>query len=320
MVAMRDGATTPIQHEGDHVPVLLGEAAAGLALTPGAHCIDGTLGGGGHATALLSATAPDGRLLGLDADPEAVLRAKTRLAVFGDRAVLVHANFRDMASVAAAHGFNRVNAVLLDLGVSSYQVASAGRGFSFQADGPLDMRLDPRTPLTAAEIVNEWRTDELADVIYRYGEEPQSRRIARAIVAARPLNTTGELAAVISHAVTRRAHQRIHPATRVFQALRIAVNDELGALETALSQLIGLLMPCGRFAVITFHSLEDRIVKRFIQREVRDCICPSNFPVCRCGHKATLRAVTGRPISPSEAEISANPRSRSAKLRIAERL
>jgi 16S rRNA (cytosine1402-N4)-methyltransferase len=320
MAAMRGEAPRPVQSEGDHVPVLLTEAIAGLAVSPGDDCIDGTLGGAGHAAALLSATAPGGRLLGLDADPEAVLRAKARLATFGDRVVLVQANFRDLASVAAANGFSQVRAILLDLGVSSYQVASASRGFSFQANGPLDMRLDPQTPLTAAEIVNEWRPDDLADVIYRYGEEPQSRRLARAIVAARPLRTTSELAGVISRTATRRAHQRTHPATRVFQALRIAVNDELGALETALSQLIGLLTPGGRFAVITFHSLEDRIVKRFIQREVRDCICPSDFPECRCGHRATLRAVIGRPISPSEAEISANPRSRSAKLRIAERL
>jgi 16S rRNA (cytosine1402-N4)-methyltransferase len=320
MAAIRDEAPRAFQHDGDHVPVLLTEVITGLALTPGAHCIDGTLGGSGHAAALLSATAPGGRLLGLDADPDAVLRARARLATFGDRVVLVQANFRELASVAAAYGFGQVSAVLLDLGVSSYQVASASRGFSFQADGPLDMRLDPQTPLTAEEIVNEWRTDDLADVIYRYGEERQSRRLARAIVAARPLSTTSDLAGVISRTAPRRAHQRIHPATRVFQALRIAVNDELGALEAALPQLVWLLMPGGRFAVITFHSLEDRVVKQFIQREVRDCICPSDFPVCRCGHKATLRTVTGRPMSPSEAEISANPRSRSAKLRIAERL
>jgi 16S rRNA (cytosine1402-N4)-methyltransferase len=307
--------------EGDvHVPVLLSEAIGGLALVPGADCIDGTLGGAGHAAALLSATAPNGRLLGLDADPEALSRARARLGTFGDRAVLVQANFRDMASVAALHGFAQVAGVLLDLGISWYQVASANRGFSFQAEGPLDMRLDPRTPLTAAEIVNEWTVNELADVLYRYGEEPQSRRLARVIVAARPLNTTSELAGVVSRAMARRARHRIHPATRVFQALRIAVNDELGALEMVLQQLPGLLKPGGRFTVITFHSLEDRIVKRFIQREGRDCVCPPDFPACRCGHKATLRSITGRPVCPSEAEIRANPRSRSAKLRITERL
>jgi 16S rRNA (cytosine1402-N4)-methyltransferase len=180
--------------------------------------------------------------------------------------------------------------------------------------------MDPRSALTAGEIVNEWSADELADVLYRYGEESQSRRLARAIVAARPLRTTDELAEVVRRSIARRAHHRIHPATKVFQALRIAVNDELGALEAALSQVPGLLKPGGRFAVITFHSLEDRIVKQFIQREVRDCLCPPDFPVCRCEHKATLRAPAGRPVRPSAAEVRANPRSRSAKLRIAERL
>jgi len=311
---------TALLEEEDHVPVLLSEVIDGLAPVPGTDCIDGTLGGAGHAAALLSATAPDGRLLGLDADPEALLRAKARLARFGERAVLVRANFRDTADVAALHGFAQVGAVLLDLGVSWHQIVDAQRGFSFQSNGPLDMRLDPTSPLTAGEIVNEWTAGELADVLYRYGEETQSRRLARAIVAARPLSTTAELAGVVSRNVARRTHQRIHPATRVFQALRIAVNDELGALEAVLPQLPGLLAPSGRFAVITFHSLEDRIVKRFIQREVRDCLCPPGFPVCRCGHKATLRAVTGRPVCPSEAEIRANPRSRSAKLRIAARL
>jgi 16S rRNA (cytosine1402-N4)-methyltransferase len=234
--------------------------------------------------------------------------------------VLVQANYREMAAVAAIHGFSQVGAVILDLGISWYQVADAERGFSFQASGPLDMRLDPQAPLTAGEIVNEWTVDEMADVFHRFGEEPHSRRLARAIVAARPLSTTAELAEVVSRAVARRAHMRVHPATRTFQALRIAVNDELGALETVLSQLPGLLRPGGRFAAITFHSLEDRIVKRFIQRESRDCLCPPGIPACRCEHQATLRAITGRPVRPSEAEIKANPRSRSAKLRIAERL
>jgi 16S rRNA (cytosine1402-N4)-methyltransferase len=304
----------------DHVPVLLLETLAGLAPLPGTSCIDGTLGGAGHAFALLSATAPNGRLLGLDADPEALDRAKVRLARFGERAVLIQANFRDMTAVAELHGFAQVRTVLLDLGISWHQVAAAERGFSFQASGPLDMRMDPGSPLTAGEIVNEWTAEELADILYRYGEEPHSRRLAKAIVSARPLNTTAELAQVISRTMPRRPHQRVHPATRVFQALRIAVNNELAALEAVLPQLPGLLETGGRFAVITFHSLEDRIVKRFIQREARDCICPPSFPVCRCEHKASLRAITGRPVCPGEAEVSANPRSRSAKLRIAERL
>jgi 16S rRNA (cytosine1402-N4)-methyltransferase len=312
----------------EHVPVLLSEAIRGLGVVANATCIDGTLGGAGHTEALLVATAPEGRCLGLDTDPDAITRAQRRLARFGDRVSLVQTSFRNMASTARAQGFDEVNAILIDLGISSYQLAAPERGFSFQASGPLDMRLDPRTALTAAEIVNEWAQGEIADIIYRYGEEPRSRRIAQAIVAARPLHTTTELAEVISRAVGTRSssrsnqpsRQRIHPATRVFQALRIRVNDELGALEAVLPQIVDLLAPGGRFAVITFHSLEDRILKQFIQRETRDCLCPPSIPSCRCGHQATLKAVTRKPIRPDDAEIRANPRSRSAKLRIAERL
>jgi 16S rRNA (cytosine1402-N4)-methyltransferase len=301
--------------------VLLAETIAGLAPGPDADCVDGTLGGAGHAEALLTASAPEGRLLGLDLDPAAIARAHERLAPFGDRAVLAQGSFRDIGALAARSDFAGVAAVLLDLGISSYQLADPTRGISFQAEGPLDMRLDPDAELTAEEIVNEWPTEELADLIYRYGEEPRSRRIARAIVAARPLNSTIELAAVVVKAVGAAPGQsRIHPATRVFQALRIQVNDELGALDAALPQIPGLLRPGGRVAVITFHSLEDRIVKHFYQQESRDCVCPPGLPVCQCGHKATLRILTRKPIQPTESEISANPRSRSAKLRIAERL
>ncbi len=301
-----------------HIPVLLPQTISGLALQPDAACIDGTLGGAGHAEALLIATAPGGRLLGLDADPAAIERSRVRLAPFGSRATLVQASFRQMADVAAAHGFAALQAILLDLGMSSFQLAEAERGFSFLGEGPLDMRMNPGTALTAAEIVNEWPVEELADVIYQYGEEPRSRRIARAIITARPLRTTTELAAAVSRAIGGHAH--IHPATRVFQALRIKVNDELGTLEAVLPQIVTLLAPGGRFAVITFHSLEDRIVKQFIQRETRDCLCPPRLPRCVCGHKATLKIVTRKPIQPDEAEVVANPRSRSAKLRIAEKL
>lgn len=304
------------------------EVVSGLALHPGDWCIDGTLGGAGHAEAMLEATAPDGRLLGLDADPAAIARSRDRLARFGDRVVLEQANFRDLASAAGRHGFTVVQAVLLDLGVSSYQLTEAERGFSFLAPGPLDMRMDPTSPLTANDIVNSWSQEALADVIYRFGEEPRSRRIARAIVEARPLHNTTELAEVISRAVGGGKGQRIHPATRVFQALRIAVNNELAALEAALPQTVALLAKGGRLAVVSFHSLEDRIVKQFIQRESRDCICDlepagrlvAGTPACRCGHRAILRPITRKPIQPSAAEVAANPRSRSAKLRIAERL
>lgn len=304
----------------EHTPVLRDQTLAGLALRPGAACIDATVGGGGHAEAILRATTPDGRLLGLDADAEAIARVRQRLADAADRVTLIQANFRELGAVATAHGFAAVDAILLDLGVSSYQLAGPDRGFSFLAAGPLDMRMDLRTALTAAEIVNEWPAEALADIIYRYGEEPQSRRIARAIIAARPLHTTAELAAVVARAIGRGAGDRIHPATRTFQALRIAVNDELGALQAALPQAIALLAPQGRLAVIAFHSLEDRIVKQFMQRETRDCLCPPDLPLCRCGHTATVRLVTRKAIRPDAAEINANPRSRSARLRIAERL
>jgi 16S rRNA (cytosine1402-N4)-methyltransferase len=305
----------------EHTPVLLTQAIDGLALGPKAICIDATLGGGGHAEAILDAIGPQGRLLGLDTDPEALARVQTRLARFAGRTALVQANFRDIGSAAAANGFTAVDAILMDLGVSSYQLWAAERGFSFTASGPLDMRMDPQIELTADEIVNTWPQDELANIIFRYGEEPRSRRIARAIVAARPLHTTAELAEVIARAAGGgHDRSRIHPATKSFQALRIAVNDELGALNEALPQALALLVSGGRLAVITFHSLEDRPVKQFMQREARDCVCPPDLPACRCGHLAQLRIKTRKPIQSDEGEVAANPHSRSAKLRIAERL
>jgi 16S rRNA (cytosine1402-N4)-methyltransferase len=311
-----------------HIPVLLAETIAGLALKPGSTCVDGTLGGGGHAEALLEATAPAGRLLGLDADPAAVERCQERLARFGERVVLRQGSFRRLAEIAAKAGITAADAVLLDLGISSFQLTETERGFSFLTDGPLDMRMDPASPLTAAEIVNTWPQEALADVIFRFGEEPRSRRIAAAIIRARPLNSTGELAEVVSRTLGGKQGKRTHPATQVFQALRIAVNDELGALVAVLPQIVALLTGGGRFAVITFHSLEDRIVKQFIQREIRDCICELDArtrrnlgaAACKCGHRATLKAVIKKPISPTEAEIKLNSRSRSAKLRIAERI
>lgn len=302
-----------------HVPVLLAQTLTGLNLQPNASAIDGTLGGAGHAEGILQLIGPDGRLLGLDRDPEAVARARSRLSPFDKRAVVVQASFEEMAAVADREGFAGVGAVVLDLGISSWQLDDPERGFSFQTAGPLDMRMDPNASLSASEIINTWPQEELADTIFRYGEEPKSRRIARAIIAARPLTTTDKLAEVIRRAVGG-PHTRIHPATRTFQALRIAVNDELGALERALPQAVALLAPGGRLAVISFHSLEDRIVKQFIQQESRDCICPPDFPVCRCGHRATIRPVNRKPIQADEAEIADNVRSRSAKLRIAERL
>jgi len=311
-----------------HIPVLLKETVAGLALRPGATAIDGTLGGAGHAEAILRATSPDGRLLGIDQDPAALARATERLAGFGERFVARWGSFRNIAALAADVGFARADAILLDIGISSFQLDEPERGFSFQAEGPLDMRMDPHAALTAADIVNEWPQDDIANIIYKYAEEGRSRRIARDIVAARPLRTTTELAEVVARSLGGHKGQRVHPATQVFQALRIAVNDELGALEAALPQAVELLAPGGRLAVISFHSLEDRIVKQFMQREARDCICDtlpgyvrSRVPQpCRCGHKATVNIITRKPVQASEAEVRENPRSRSARLRIAERL
>jgi 16S rRNA (cytosine1402-N4)-methyltransferase len=302
-----------------HVPVLYDAVLAKLALGPGDHVIDGTLGGAGHALGLLQAIAPDGRLLGLDRDPEAVARAQKRLALLSERAILVQSSFRELRAVARKHYFPPADGVLLDLGVSSFQLASPERGFSFVKEGPLDMRFDPLQGPSAADLVNSLPVEELAEILYRFGEERQSRRIARAIVAARPFQTTQRLAEVIAGAVGRRGG-RIHPATKSFQALRIAVNDELGALEEALPQAIELLRPGGRLAVISFHSLEDRLVKRFFRRQAQDCICPPELPVCACKHRATLRIITRRPVQPDEAEITQNRRARSARLRVAEKL
>jgi len=299
--------------------VLLQEVLDYLQPRPGGRYIDATVGGGGHAEAILEASAPDGRLLGLDADPEAIERTQRRLHRLEHRVILVHAHFDHLEKVATRTGFVPADGVLMDLGVSSDQLEAARRGFSFLQSGPLDMRMDPSLPRTAADLVNSLSEEELVRIIRTYGEEPRARRIAQAIVRHRPVTTTSELAALIEHVVPRRPGQRLHPATRSFQALRIAVNDELGALERALPQALNVLRPGGRVVVITFHSLEDRIVKRFFRRESKDCICPPRQPVCTCGHKAQVRLLTSKPVVPSAAEITRNVRSRSAKLRAVEK-
>ncbi len=280
--------------------------------------MDGTVGAGGHAAGILEASQPGGLLLGLDVDPQALALARQKLAPFGERAWLKKASYTRIPEQIALLGWEAVDGILLDLGASSMQFDSPARGFSFLADGPLDMRFDPDAPLTAAEIVNTWPEQELAALLYRYGEEPAARRIARAIVQARPLRGTLALAALIERTIGRRGPR--HPATRTFQALRIAVNGELDALETALPRAVQVLAPGGRLAVIAFHSLEDRLVKEFFRRESRDCLCPPRQPVCTCGHKATLREIVRRPITPTEEEIAHNPRARSARLRIAEKI
>lgn len=302
----------------EHVPVLYREVLEAMQPRPGCRYVDATVGAGGHAAGILSASAPDGRLLGLDADPEAIRYAQEALGIYSDRVVLQVANFRQIGVVAPAFGFGEVDGILMDLGLSSRQLGQTSRGFSFSQDGPLDMRIDPSCGPAAADLVNHLSEAELADLFWRFGEERYSRRIARAIVAARPLTTTGQLAEVVSRTVGRR--EKIHPATRVFQALRIVVNDELEALSQALPQARDLLRPGGRMAVIAFHSLEDRLVKRFFLEEVRDCLCAPEAPVCVCQHKATMRVLTRKPIRPADKEIAANPPSRSARLRVAERL
>jgi 16S rRNA (cytosine1402-N4)-methyltransferase len=306
-----------------HQPVLYEETLQVLAPRPGGRYIDCTVNGGGHAAGLLERSAPDGRLLGLDADPTVLAIARERLAGFGERVRLVHANFRDLAACARRAGFEAVDGILFDLGLSSYALEASGRGFSFQRDEPLDMRFDPTQGPTAAELLARSSEAELRTILARYGEEPAAARLARAIVRARqrqPLRTTGDLVRIVECVVGGR-RGRIHPATRTFQALRIAVNDELRSLELALAQAVELLAPGGRLAVIAFHSLEDRIVKEFFRTESQSaCRCPPGFPVCVCGRKPRLAVLTRKPLVPTPAEVARNPRARSAKLRAALRL
>lgn len=286
-----------------HIPVLLDEVLRMLDPQPGKTYLDGTLGHGGHAAALLERTAPDGRLLGIERDPRNLLVAKKRLSSVGPRAQCVRGSYAEMGKLSVEGNFSRFDGILLDLGFSSAHVDDPSRGFSFMADGPLDMRYDPDQEESAATIVNGWSKDEIAEVLRVYGEEPQAALIAKTIFLARkaePIATTGQLAGLIEAVIPRRG--KIHPATKTFQALRIAVNDELGELDRTLPDAVALLKPGGRLAVISFHSLEDRLVKKFLQGR-RD-----------------LRVLTAKPIAPSEEETVRNPRSRSAKLRVAEKL
>ena len=299
-----------------HIPVLYHEVLAGLQPHPGGKYIDGTLGAGGHAAGILRQSAPDGQLLGLDLDPAALAVAGQTLAPFGARATIRQASYVEMA--AQAEGFAPVDGILLDLGLSSLQLADPARGFAFQTDGPLDMRFSPLQKLTAAEIVNDWPLDELADILWRYGEERHSRKLAQAIGAARPILTTRRLAEVVA-AAARGRREKIHPATRVFQALRIAVNGELESVATVLPVAMKLLKPGGRLAVISFHSLEDRIVKTFMRERARGPANDLTQPT-RPVFAPDLAEVTRKPIVAEEAEIARNPRARSAKLRIAEKL
>ena len=293
----------------------------------GAVAIDCTLGQAGHAREILERITPGGRLLGIDRDPAAVEAARVALAQSGagalpDRAVvLVNGRFSELGSISASEGFPAADLILFDFGLSSDQIDKPDRGFSFQSEGPLDMRMDPAAPLTAAKIVNESDVGEIERILREYGEERWARRIAQFIVARRPLRTTRDLAQAVEAAVPRAAWPRdINVSTRTFQGLRIAVNDELGEIEAGLRAALTTLKPGGRMATISFHSLEDRLVKSFFNVESKDCICPPQQPVCTCGHRATLRIITRRPVRPSEAEVAVNPRARSARLRVAEKI
>jgi len=309
-----------------HMPVLVEEVMSMLRPAPGSLQIDATLGGGGHTERILEATDPDGRLLGLDADGAAIARVRAALgARYGDRLALRQANFRELADVAPAAGFDPIDGCLFDLGLSSFQLADPERGFGFRTGGPLDMRFDAGRGTSAADLVNSLDAAELTALFKQYGEEPFAGRIARAIVEARRtarIATAEELAALVARVAPSRApgRRRVHPATRVFQALRIAVNEELEALQAGLAAAVDLLRPGGRLVVLSYHSLEDRIVKRFLQAERRGCTCPPEAPVCVCGRQPRLRLLSPKGLVPTAAEITANPRARSARLRAAERI
>jgi 16S rRNA (cytosine1402-N4)-methyltransferase len=301
-----------------HTPVLLSETLRALAVQPGGRYIDCTLGGGGHAAAILDHSSPGGQLLGIDADPRAIEAAQKRLQNYKNSTRLVNDNFANLQSICIKYDFSPVHGILFDLGLSSLQLNGNGRGFSFQYDAPLDMRYSPQQKVTAADIVNTFPATRLAHILRAYGEEIHSHRIASSIMKERPIETTHQLARLIEKVVGRRG--KLHPATKTFQALRIAVNHELEYLETALKQAIDLLGFEGRLVVISYHSLEDRIVKQLMQREAKGCICPPNTPTCTCGHVPLLRLINKKVITPSPREIDLNPRSRSAKLRAAERV
>lgn len=302
-----------------HVPVLLDEVIEGLQAQRGGYFVDCNVGLGGHAAAILEKISPSGRLLGIDADPEAIRISQDKLGDYGEAVTLVNDNFVNLEAICRRYHFHPVDGILFDLGVSSLQLDTAERGFSFHLDAPLNMRFDPGQGLTASDIVNSFSEQELAKLIAKYGEERHSRRIARYIVQNRPIATTVELARLVEQASGGK-RTKIHPATRTFMALRIAVNSELQNLEPTLTQTLNLLRPGGRLAVISYHSLEDRIAKQFMRCAASSCLCPPGTVICCCGHVPTLRLISRKVIKPTSLEMESNPRSRSAKLRIAERL
>ena len=307
-----------------HRPVMLEPCMEGLQIKADGTYIDGTAGGAGHSSAIASRLGEKGRLIALDQDETAVAVATERLSVFGERARVVRSNFCELASVCESLGIDRIDGLLLDLGVSSYQLDTAERGFSYQADAPLDMRMDVRNPLTARTVVNEYSEDELRRILFEYGEERFSSRIASNIIRERakaPIETTGELVEIIKRSIPLAQRDGgHHPAKRSFQALRIEVNSELDVIAPAIRSAVRLLAPGGRIAIITFHSLEDRIVKQTFSELAQGCTCPKNFPICVCGRRPEVKVITRKPILPDAEELEINPRARSAKLRVAERL
>ena len=303
-----------------HRPVMVGEVISALNVRPCGRYIDCTVGEGGHALAVLEAVDPGPRLLGIDLDADALTTARRRLAPYGERVTLARGDFAELERLSRQHGFLPADGILFDLGVSALHLETGERGFSFSRTGPLDMRFDVRQELTAHQVVNGYEERELANIIFRFGEEPKARRVARAIVQARPIETTGELAEIVWQAASGTRRSGIHPATRTFQAIRIAVNQELDRIRDGLEQAIGVIGPGGRLVVISYHSLEDRVAKTILRREESECICPPGTPECICGHHPILRKITRRVVRTSKEEVFANPRGRSARLRVAERL
>ena len=302
-----------------HLSVLYQESINLLQPKNHGRYVDGTLGAGGHAAGILDSSQPDGQLLGLDIDDQALQIAKTRLAEYGSRAIIKKDSYANLAEQLRTINWACADGILLDLGLSSMQLDTSDRGFSFMKDAPLDMRFNKDQKRTAAEIINTWSEKDLIKVLWEFGEEPKSRQIAARIMDQRPISTTHQLAALILGAYKGK-RGKVHPATQTFQALRIAVNEELETLEKGLEEALKALCRGGRLAVISFHSLEDRMVKQLFQRESRDCICPPEQPVCVCGHKASVRLITKKAIIPSQEEVVKNPRARSAKLRVVEKL
>ncbi len=302
-----------------HIPVMVPEILKYLEVSSGGRYIDCTLGEGGHTKSLLEASNPGGEVLGIDADHEAIEVSKNRLEEYGERFIYDNSNFKNIKKIAMKSKFVPCHGILFDLGVSSLQLDKESRGFSFRRKAPLDMRFSINQTLTAQDVLNTFSESEISDILYQYGEERQSRKIAKLIIENRPLSNADELTDLIKKNI-RQTNYKINPSTKTFQALRIYINEELNSLSQALEQSLEILGVGGRMAVISYHSLEDRIVKNFFKKESKYCICPPNIPECDCGHFPKLKIITKKPVSPSQSEIEANKRSRSAKLRVVERI